>query len=389
MNTPNEHDPFSSLRPAQTSSDSGPTADVSLNPSAAAPSEAGTTEYHSLRPGDSKEASTTGDAAPETQDEERELPSTAELTPGDPVAQETADYAPPAVAEQSTRQTAVRMAGGREKSAEAEELPEVPGYELLGVLGRGGMGVVYKARQQGLKRLVALKMIRDARLAGTADLARFQIEGEAIAALQHPNIVQIYEIGEHDKLPYFSLEFVDGGNLAKALAGKPQPSRWSAEMLETLARAMDVAHSKNIIHRDLKPANVLMTKAGTPKVTDFGLAKQMQEESEQTRTGDVMGTPNYMPPEQAQGRLREIGPVSDVWSLGVILYEAADGPAAVPGRDGDGHLRHDRHDGTGGARKLQPKLPRNLETICLKCLEKEPRKRYASAGRWPTICAGG
>jgi serine/threonine protein kinase/Flp pilus assembly protein TadD len=259
--------------------------------------------------------------------------------------------------------------------------PTVPGYEILGVLGKGGMGIVYKARQKGLKRLVALKMIRDASMAGADDLARFQIEAQALATLQHPHIVQVFEVGQIDKMPYFSLEFVDGGNLGKKLARSPQPAQWSAEMMETLALAMHAAHEKNIIHRDLKPANVLLTADGTPKITDFGLAKQLDsEEMSQTHAGAVMGTPNYMAPEQAAGEIKNIGPLSDVYALGVILYEMLTGRLPLVGETLFETLLLVKTVDPLPPRQLLPKVPLDLDTICMKCLQKDSARRYASAG---------
>ncbi len=199
----------------------------------------------------------------------------------------------------------------------------VPGYEPLGELGRGGMGVVYRARQTALGRVVALKMILSGAHAGADDLARFRTEAEAIARLQHPNIVQIYEVGEHDGLPFFSLEFCGGGSLDRSLAGKPLPPRDAALLVVTLARAMQAAHEKGVIHRDLKPANVLLAEDGTPKITDFGLAKRL-DAAGQTVTGSVMGTPSYMAPEQAEGK-KAVGPAADVYALGAILYECLTG----------------------------------------------------------------
>jgi serine/threonine-protein kinase len=201
--------------------------------------------------------------------------------------------------------------------------PAVPGYELLSVLGKGGMGVVYKARQRGLGRVVALKMILHAEHSGEQERQRFQAEAEAVARLQHPNIVQIYEVGEQRGLPYFSLEFCAGGSLADKLDGTPLPPKEAAKLVQTLASAMQAAHDKGILHRDLKPANVLLTEDGSPKITDFGLAKKLGEQG-QTRTGDVMGTPSYMAPEQAGGQ-KDIGPAADVYALGTILYELLTG----------------------------------------------------------------
>ena len=178
----------------------------------------------------------------------------------------------------------------------------VPGYELLGELGRGGMGVVYKARQVGLNRVVALKMILSGDYAAAGDLARFRLEAEAVAQFQHPNIVQIYDIDEVKGRPYFCLEFVDGGPLHKKLAGDPQPPRQAAELVRQLAAAMDYAHQRHIIHRDLKPANVLMTADGVPKIADFGLAKKLDDADSRTQSGSILGTPSYMAPEQARRR---------------------------------------------------------------------------------------
>ena len=192
---------------------------------------------------------------------------------------------------------------------------------ILEVIGRGGMGVVYKARHIRLDRLVALKMVLSGAHASPEQLARFSIESQAVAQLQHPGIVQIYEVGEHDGLPYFSLEFVAGGSLANKIGGKPQPTREAAGMVRELALAMREAHRRNIIHRDLKPANVLLTPDGAPKITDFGLAKRLDADSEQTHTGAIMGSPSYMAPEQAWGQTHQIGPLTDLYALGAILYE--------------------------------------------------------------------
>jgi serine/threonine protein kinase/Tfp pilus assembly protein PilF len=279
-------------------------------------------------------------------------------------------------------------------------LPSVPGYQIEGVLGRGGMGVVYKARHLGLKRPVALKMIFSSRM---EELARFRIEAEAVARLQHPNIVQIYEVGErsaHDvrsPQPFLALEFVNGGTLEKRLAAGPLEPRAAAELVETLARAMHVAHLRGIVHRDLKPANVLLQiaagglgaadresemqgpKSEIHKISDFGLAKLLDTESGHTRTGDLLGTPRYMAPEQAQGWVRSVGPVTDVYSLGAILYHALTGKPPFDGATALEAVLHVVQNEPVSPRQLQPKLPRDLETICLKCLKKEGGHRYGSA----------
>jgi WD40 repeat protein len=256
----------------------------------------------------------------------------------------------------------------------------IPGYEVLSTLGRGGMGVVYKARQTRLGRLVALKMILSGAHAGEADLARFRTEAEAIARLQHPSIVQIFEIGEHEGKPFFSLELCPGGSLEKKLNGTPLPAREAAALVETLARAMHAAHEQHVIHRDLKPANVLLAEDGTPKITDFGLAKKL-DEAGQTADGAVMGTPSYMAPEQAGSRpdAQAIGPAADVYALGAILYECLTGRPPFKAATPLDTILQVVADEPVPPTRLQSRTPRDLETICLTCLHKEPARRYASA----------
>jgi tetratricopeptide (TPR) repeat protein len=281
----------------------------------------------------------------------------------------------------------------------SKSFPTVPGYEILSVLGRGGMGIVYKARQVALKRLVALKMLREGPHAGGHELARFRSEAEAVARLQHPHIVQIYEVGEHDGVPYFSLEFVDGGSLKDALAGAPLPAGAAAALVETLARAIQAAHQRGIIHRDLKPANILLASGGReppverpptgdsraplagliPKIADFGLAKRLDGGPARTHSGAILGTPSYMAPEQTGGRGAEVGPAADVYALGAILYEALTGRPPFRAATALETLEQVRGQEPVPPGQLQPKLLRDLETICLKCLQKEPRNRYASA----------
>jgi WD40 repeat protein len=259
------------------------------------------------------------------------------------------------------------------------EVARLPGYEILGELGRGGMGVVYKARQLSLGRVVALKMVLAGAQAGANQLARFRAEVEAIARLQHPNLIQVFEVGEHDGQPYFAMEFVDGGGLDHKIDGKPQPPRQAADLVETLARAMHAVHRAGIIHRDLKPGNVLLTTDGTPKITDFGLAKRLDGERGPTLTGDIIGTPSYMAPEQAWGQTREIGPAADIYALGAILYELLTGRPPVEGESPWDAIHRVVFEEPITPRRLQPCVPPDLETICLKCLQKEPHKRYDSA----------
>jgi serine/threonine protein kinase/formylglycine-generating enzyme required for sulfatase activity len=265
-------------------------------------------------------------------------------------------------------------------------LPHLEAYQLLGEIARGGMGVVYKARQPGLNRFVALKMIRAAEAADPEALARFRTEAAAVASLRHPNIVQIYEVGEWQagasspSVPFLSLEFVDGGSLQQRFAAGVLPPQQAAALLETVASAVHHAHEQGILHRDLKPANVLLTADGTPKITDFGLAKRLGEDSDgHTRTGAVLGTPAYMAPEQAGGKTQAVGPTADIYALGTILYEALTGRPPFQGESLLHTLELVRTQEPVPPRRLQPKVPRDLETICLKCLRKEPGHRYASA----------
>jgi serine/threonine-protein kinase len=259
------------------------------------------------------------------------------------------------------------------------DLPTVPGYEIVGVLGRGGMGVVYQARQVGLNRLVALKMVLAGVHAGPEDLARFRLEAEAVAKLQHSNIVQIYEVGEADGRPYLSLEFVGGGSLTQKINGTPLPVRRAAQLVETLARAMHAAHQRGIVHRDLKPANILLTDEGTPKITDFGLAKRLDVETGHTRSGAILGTPSYMAPEQAGGRGKEVGPASDVYALGAILYELLTGRPPFKAETPLDTVMQVMEREPAPPRLLNAAVDRDLEAICLKCLEKDQRHRYESA----------
>ena len=263
------------------------------------------------------------------------------------------------------------------EAADPKTLPQIPGFDILAVLGRGGMGVVYKARQHQLDRLVALKMILTTSHAGEAALVRFRTEAEAIARLQHPNIVQVFAIGEHEEKPYILFEFCPGGSLAQKIKGTPWPPADAARMVLTLARAIEAAHQKNIIHRDLKPGNVLLLEDGTPKITDFGLARKLDDVS-QTLPGAVMGTPCYMAPEQAAGKTSDIGSAADIHALGATLYELLTGGPPFKADTVPETLKQVMFRDPIPPSRLQ-KVPRGLETICLKCLEKEMPERYGSA----------
>jgi hypothetical protein len=270
------------------------------------------------------------------------------------------------------------------------EWPAIAGYEILGLLGRGGMGRVYRARQVNLQRLVALKVILAGDDSEAEQVARFREEARAIARLRHPNIVQIYEVGESDGHPFIALELVEGGSLAEHLRGTPTTAARAARLVETLARAVHVAHQQGVIHRDLKPSNILLDPPDflggppgsmdgwVPKITDFGLAKKRDESSDLTVSGVVMGTPGYMAPEQADGRTRDIGPAADIYALGVILYELLTGRTPFRGTTME-ILDQVRHAPPTPPRRLEPEVPAPLETICLKCLEKDPGRRYGSA----------
>lgn len=311
---------------------------------------------------------------------------------GDPLL-DALRHAPPAASNCASSYSG-RQRGALDFDDGAGAWPDLPGYEILGVLGRGGMGIVYKARQVSLNRLVGLKRLR---IGSQKEAARSRAEAEALGRLQHPYIVQIHEVIEHQGWLYLALEFVAGGSLISKLTGKPQPSEAVADLMELVARAVHHAHLNGIVHRDLKPANVLLacgtqeselreashgsrsTAYGLPKIADFGLAKWLAGGSGHTEHGDVLGTANYMAPEQAAGRLDRIGPATDIYSLGVMLYEMLTGRVPLQGTTTLETLALVRDEDPPPPRLLQPHVPRDLETICLKCLAKEPAGRYSSA----------
>jgi eukaryotic-like serine/threonine-protein kinase len=253
-------------------------------------------------------------------------------------------------------------------------------YEVLGEIARGGMGVVYRARQVSLNRTVALKVIRSGQLADESEVRRFRLEAEAAAGLDHPGIVPVYEVGRHEGQDYFSMGHVAGGSLAHELASGPLPPRRSAELARQVAEAVDYAHGRGILHRDLKPGNILIDEQGRPRVTDFGLAKRVEDDSGLTRSGAVMGTPSYMPPEQAEGRNAEVGIAADVYGLGATLYALMTGRPPFQAATVAETLRQVAECEPVPPRQLNSAVPRDLETICLKCLEKPIARRYATAG---------
>jgi serine/threonine-protein kinase len=258
-------------------------------------------------------------------------------------------------------------------------LPGIPGYEVEGVLGRGGMGVVFKARHLKLNRPVAIKMLLAGAYAGPEELARFRREAEAVAALRHPNIVQVHDAGEVAGHPYFTMECVEGGTLSHSLVGRPKPPRRAAELLITLASAVQFAHQSGFIHRDLKPANVLLTADGVPKITDFGLVRPIASGSQVTRSGDFLGTPCYMAPEQARGHASAVGPAVDIYALGAVLYEMLTGRPPFDEATPVETIYKVITEVPAPPSRWNVKVPRDLDTICLKCLQKSPARRYASA----------
>jgi hypothetical protein len=271
------------------------------------------------------------------------------------------------------------FAARREPVSVAAMLPIIDGYEIGELLGRGGMGLVFRATQKALKRPVALKIILSGAHAGAEERTRFRTEAEAVARLHHPGIVHIYDVGEQAGCPYLALEFVEGGSLAEQLHGTPMAPRRAAQLILDLARAVQHAHEQGIVHRDLKPANVLVTEDGVAKITDFGLAKLLDAEQRQTRTGAVLGSPSYMAPEQAEGKARAIGPAADIYALGAILYELLTGRPPFLGASFLDTLDLVRTHEPAPPQTLQPKVPVDLATICMKCLEKNPDQRYLSA----------
>ena len=271
-----------------------------------------------------------------------------------------------------------------ESLRQAPPPPEAPGtrfanYELVERLAQGGMGVVYKARDVELGRLVALKVILTGRFATEAEIARFRHEAEAAANLDHPSIVPIYEIAEHEGWPYFTMKFVEGGSLANHVARFRRDPRLAARMMATVAGAVHYGHRRGVLHRDLKPHNILIDEHGQPHVADFGVAKRLTDDAQMTRTGTVIGTPAYMSPEQAAGKTKEVTVAADVYSLGAILYEILTGRPPFEADSPVDVLRAVIEDEPVPPRQIDGHIDRDLETICLKCLDKDRRQRYRSA----------
>jgi eukaryotic-like serine/threonine-protein kinase len=252
-------------------------------------------------------------------------------------------------------------------------------YELIEEIARGGVGVVYKARQLSLERIVALKLLIAGQFADPKARARFRTEAEAAAGLRHPNIVTIYEVGEHDGLPFLAMEYVDGGTLAQCIGGEPLSATVAARYAVKIARAIQFAHAQGTLHRDLKPSNILLDAFDEPRVTDFGLAKQLGTDSELTLTGQVLGSPSFMAPEQAAGDQKQICPATDVYALGAMLYQMIVGRPPFQAGSASEVLKQVERDEPLRPRRLNPSVPQDLETITLKCLEKTPAGRYGSA----------
>ena len=270
------------------------------------------------------------------------------------------------------------------KPAPCAEATPFGEYELYEELARGGMGVVYRARHKKLNRVVALKMILAGNLAGEQEVARFYNEAESAARLQHPNIVPIYDVGQVNSQHYLTMDFVEGRSLAEVLTAGPLTPVQAAEFVQRIAEGIDYAHNQGILHRDLKPQNVLIDAGGQPRVTDFGLAKRLEADSDLTTTGMLLGTPKYMSPEQASAQHDRVGPPSDIHALGVILFELLTGKVPFLGESTAATLISVMEDDAPSPRSINPAIPRDLETICLKCLAKDPEKRYPTSAALAT-----
>src|SRR5206468_337495 len=285
----------------------------------------------------------------------------------------------PGLAEQLARDEATGAPPVKIAAHADELLGELGDYELLEVVGRGGQGVVFRARQKSLNRIVALKVISLGQWASTAHLKRFRLEAEAAARLEHPGIVPIHEVGERDGSCYFSMKFVEGGQLDEVARRMSMPIRQAVELIAKVARIVHYAHEHGILHRDIKPGNILLDQKSEPHLTDFGLARLVESESTVTRTMEVLGTPSYMAPEQAVGNNAAISSVTDVYGLGAVLYQLLTGQPPFAGGTTYETIKLLLDTEPRSPRLLNPKIDRDLSTICLKCLEKDSQRRYPSA----------
>src|SRR2546430_2571698 len=287
---------------------------------------------------------------------------------------------PGCVDEPARDETHAAAAGHNKKTAGAAELlGELGDYELLEEVGRGGQGVVFRARQKSLNRTVALKVISLGQWASKAHLKRFRLEAEAAARLEHPGIVPIHEVGERDGQCYFSMKFIEGGQLDEVVKQTPMSIRQAVELITKVARTVHYAHEHGILHRDIKPGNILLDQKGEPHLTDFGLARLVESESSVTHTLEVLGTPSYMAPEQAVGNNAAISSVTDVYGLGAVLYQLLTGQPPFAGGTTYETIKLLLDTEPRQPRLLNPRIDRDLSTICLKCLEKDPKRRYPSA----------
>ena len=269
----------------------------------------------------------------------------------------------------------VQSSRDKKKSDRAKTFADFGDYELLEVIGRGGPGVVYRARQKSLNRTVALKVIGLGHWATEAHLKRFRREAEAAASLEHSGIVPIYEVGEHDGSCYFSMKFIESGQLDELIKREPMPIRRAVELIAKVARTVHYAHEHSILHRDIKPGNILFDRKGEPHLTDFGLARLVETESTVTRTMEVLGTPSYMAPEQAAGDNAQLTAVTDVYGLGAVFYQLLTGHPPFAGGTTFETIRLLLDTEPRHPRLWNPKVDRDLSTICLKCLEKDPKRR--------------
>src|SRR5437879_3048353 len=307
------------------------------------------------------------------------MPPEASVAGVDSSAVASAKADDPGGMDKPSRGDATAAPDGKKATRAAELLGELGDYELLEEIGRGAQGVVFRARQKSLNRTVALKVISLGQWASKAHLKRFRLEAEAAARLEHPGIVPIHEVGERDGQCYFSMKFVEGGQLDEVVRRAPMSIRQAAELIAEVARTVHYAHEHGILHRDIKPGNILLDQKGEPHLTDFGLARLVESESTVTHTLEVLGTPSYMAPEQAVGETRKLTSATDVYGLGAVLYQLLTGQPPFAGGTTYKTIRLLLDTEPRQPRQLNPKIDRDLSTICLKCLEKDPKRRYSSA----------